>query len=41
MTPILTQTDFALVNDWQRNFPLTERPYAELARRLEIGRAHV
>ena len=30
----LSILDFALVNDWQREFPLTERPYAELARRL-------
>lgn len=30
----LSPLDFALVNDWQRDFPLTERPYAELARRL-------
>lgn len=30
----LSTLDFALVNDWQRDFPLTERPYAELARRL-------
>ena len=33
MTP-LSPLDFALVNDWQRNFPLTPRPYAELAQRL-------
>jgi siroheme decarboxylase len=37
MTPKLTPLDFALVNDWQRDFPLVARPYAELARRL--GRA--
>ena len=33
----LSSLDFALVNDWQRDFPLLPRPYAELARRL--GRA--
>lgn len=30
----LSPLDFALVNDWQRDFPLVSRPYAELARRL-------
>lgn len=30
----LSPLDFALVNDWQHNFPLTKRPYAELAQRL-------
>jgi DNA-binding Lrp family transcriptional regulator len=41
MTPKLSQTDFALVNDWQRGFPLTERPYAELARRLGTAETEV
>jgi siroheme decarboxylase len=36
-TTIMDPVDFALVNDWQRDFPLLPRPYAELARRL--GRA--
>ncbi len=30
----LNPIDFRLVNDWQRDFPLITRPYAELARRL-------
>lgn len=37
----LSPLDFALVNDWQRDFPLTERPYAELARRLGISETAV
>lgn len=41
MTPRLTPLDFALVNDWQRDFPLTERPYAELARHLGTSEAEV
>lgn len=37
----LAPLDFALVNDWQRGFPLTERPYAELARRLGTAEIEV
>jgi len=37
----LAPLDFALVNDWQRGFPLTERPYAELARRLGTAETEV
>ncbi|HRJ59650.1 MAG TPA: AsnC family transcriptional regulator [Azospirillaceae bacterium] len=33
----LDAIDRALLNDFQRDFPLTPRPYAEIARRLEIG----
>jgi DNA-binding Lrp family transcriptional regulator len=29
--------DFHLLNDWQRGFPLIERPFAELARALGTG----
>ncbi len=35
----LDAIDFPLVNDWQRNFPLVSRPYAELAHRLGISEA--
>ena len=41
MTPKLTPLDFALVNDWQRDFPLTTRPYAELAQRLGMAESEV
>ncbi len=37
----LDPLDFALVNDWQRGFPLTELPYLELARRLGLTEAEV
>lgn len=37
----LAPLDFALVNDWQRGFPLTERPYLELARRLGTAETEV
>lgn len=30
----LTALDLRLLNDFQRDFPLTERPYAEIAKRL-------
>jgi DNA-binding Lrp family transcriptional regulator len=29
--------DFHLLNDWQRGFPLVERPFAEIARKLNTG----
>jgi len=35
----LDALDFRLVNDWQRDFPLVSRPYAELAYRLGISEA--
>ncbi len=41
MTPSLSPLDFRLVNDWQRDFPLVSRPYAELAHRLGISEAEV
>ncbi len=37
----LTDLEFRLLNDWQRDFPLTPRPYAELARRLGADEAAV
>jgi len=37
----LDALDFKLVNDWQRDFPLVSRPYAELAHRLGISEAEV
>lgn len=37
----LDPTDFRLVNDWQRDFPLVSRPYADLAHRLGISEAEV
>ncbi|MDD3530740.1 MAG: Lrp/AsnC family transcriptional regulator [Gallionellaceae bacterium] len=33
----LTELEFRLLNDWQRGFPLVERPYAELATSLGVG----
>lgn len=37
----LDPIDFTLVNDWQRDFPLASRPYAELGARLGIPEAEV
>lgn len=37
----LSPTDFHLVNDWQRDFPLVSRPYAELGARLGLSEAEV
>ncbi|TCS73853.1 AsnC family transcriptional regulator [Sulfuritortus calidifontis] len=37
----LTDLEFRLLNDWQRDFPLTARPFAELARRLDASEAQV
>lgn len=37
----LSPTDFQLVNDWQRDFPLVSRPYAELGAWLGISEAEV
>ena len=37
----LDALDFPLVNDWQRDFPLVSRPYAELAHRLGLSEAEV
>ena len=33
--------DRAMLNDYQRDFPVTQRPFAHLARRLEIGEDEV
>lgn len=40
MSP-LTDLEFRLLNDWQRGFPLTPRPYAELAASLGTDEATV
>lgn len=40
-SPVLTDLEFHLLNDWQRGFPLTSRPYAALARRLGCGEREV
>lgn len=37
----LGELEFRLLNDWQRAFPLVERPYAELARALGMSEAEV
>ncbi|MCA1978718.1 MAG: Lrp/AsnC family transcriptional regulator [Thiobacillus sp.] len=37
----LTDTEFSLLNDWQRDFPLVERPYAALAAALGSNEAAV
>lgn len=37
----LSPTDFHLVNDWQRDFPLVSRPYAELGAGLGLSEAEV
>ncbi len=37
----LTDLEFHLLNDWQRDFPLVSRPFAELARRLDASEAQV
>jgi siroheme decarboxylase len=33
--------DYALLNDWQRDFPLTERPFAQLAAKVGVGETAV
>lgn len=38
---VLTALEFALLNDYQRDFPLVPRPYAALARRLKVEEATV
>ncbi len=35
--PELTELEKRLLNAWQKGFPLVERPYAEIARRLGIS----
>ncbi len=35
--PQLTELEKRLLNAWQKGFPLVERPYAEIARRLGIS----
>ena len=35
------ELEFKLLNDFQRDFPLVARPYAELARRLSVDEATV
>lgn len=37
----LTDLEFRLLNDWQRDFPLSARPYAELASRLGCEESQV
>lgn len=37
----LTDSEFSLLNDWQRDFPLVERPYAVLAEKLGTNEASV
>lgn len=41
MNTPLDPIDFALLNDWQRGFPLVSRPYAALARRLGLPESAV
>lgn len=41
MEPELSIMEFRLLNDWQRDFPLCPRPYAELAHALESSEAAV
>ncbi len=41
MNAPLDPIDFSLVNDWQRDFPLVSRPYAELARSLGLSETGV
>lgn len=37
----LSTKETALVNGWQRNFPLVSRPYAQIASQLDITEAEV
>jgi DNA-binding Lrp family transcriptional regulator len=37
----LTQIDLRLLNDWQRGFPLTDRPYARLGAALGLAEGEV
>ncbi len=41
MSPILDSLDRALLDGWQRDFPLVSRPFAEIGRELEIPEAEV
>lgn len=41
MKGIACQTDRRLLDDWQRGFPVTERPFAVLAKALGIGEDEV
>ncbi|MEO3427404.1 AsnC family transcriptional regulator [Pelagibius sp. CAU 1746] len=41
MSPILDALDRALLDGWQRDFPLIPRPFAEIGRRLEIPEEEV
>jgi len=41
MEHIADPIDRRLLNDWQRGFPITERPFAELARALMLDEAEV
>lgn len=38
---ILDELEFKLLNDFQRDFPLVERPFSELASRLDVDEARV
>ena len=41
MDTALTELEFHLLNDWQRELPLTERPYATIAEKLGCAEADV
>jgi DNA-binding Lrp family transcriptional regulator len=41
MKPELTELDQRLLNDFQRDFPLSPAPYAEIARRLGVTEKEV
>ena len=41
MSPILDPLDYALLDGWQRSFPLVSRPFAEIAAKLELSEEEV
>ena len=41
MSAILDSLDYALLDGWQRRFPLVSRPFAEIAEKLELSEAEV
>ena len=41
MVVTLDPIDHALLDDWQRNFPLVSRPFADIADSLQISEAEV
>jgi len=41
MSPILDPVDHALLDDWQRDFPLVQRPFVEIGHQLNLSETEV